>query len=443
MMMKVGSRCCSLVSLAVVVMLVLASYITLSRRMEPAGDATHARVEIRGNIADKADIYREAIHQVHQRVKDKGDALVGFDDGELKRRATHVKDVCSMVNSPNISLDHVSYYKHLDLLYCHVPKAATKFWFRALHILETGQHKSPFEIVHGPKRLFTEQDYGTNENMRSIIQSAFKIVFARDPYQRIFSAYVDKFLSPNAMFWSFGEKIIKKVRITQPNTTLGCGEDVKFSELIRYLIGVNPKSYDHHFRPVSLQCDVCNIQYDVIGNVETFEHDAKFIFNQTHASERGMIIKDFKEENNINYIVFKVQKAFGFKKRTLKCISDHMVHRRVWRALQISGLINKYDDYPLSPDESSKANKTAIMNLMLRAYERSLPEAKLNKREALLQAYSQVPLVGLEQLRLIYLNDLKLFGYEERPSYLFDKAETHSRESQDSFDYFDILKLKV
>lgn len=43
---------------------------------EPAGDATHARVEIRGNITDKADIYREAIHQVHQRVKDKGDALV-------------------------------------------------------------------------------------------------------------------------------------------------------------------------------------------------------------------------------------------------------------------------------------------------------------------------------------------------------------------------------
>ncbi|XP_067686964.1 carbohydrate sulfotransferase 10-like [Haliotis asinina] len=438
-MNKMGSQCFGVVFLAVIALLVLASYMTFFCRVDAAQDATHVRVKITGKVT--SETLQGAIDQVHRNVEDKGYVYLEFDDGELKRRAKHARDICSTLKSPNISTDKLSYYKHLNLLYCPVPKVATKFWFRALHILETGEKKSPFEINRGPEKPISHQGYGTDEEIRAIIQSAYKIMFTRDPYQRIFSAYVDKFLSPNPVFWSLGKGIIMKVRKSRPNL-LGCGEDVTFREVIRYLTGIDVELHDFHFRPVSSQCDVCHIQYDIIGKVETFEHDAMFIFNQTHASERGMIVKNFKEESNIYNIIFNVHRAFSLKNQSLECISHHMVHRRLWRVLQISGLINKYDDYPLSPNESRKANETMIMNLVLRAYERSTPEARLNKQEALLQAYSQIPLVGLEHLRLKYLRDLMLFDYEERPSFLFDKGNTKLGKSQVSFDYFDVLTLK-
>ncbi|XP_046543787.1 uncharacterized protein LOC124253978 [Haliotis rubra] len=161
----------------------------------------------------------------------------------------------------------------------------------------------------------------------------------------------------------------------------------------------------------------------------------------TNASEKGVMFKDFVEEKNVDNIIFKVQRAFIMKKKSLKCISDHMVHLRLWRVLQIGGLIDKYDEYPLNPDESREANVTVIMNLMLSAYQRSSPKARLNKQEALLQAYSQVSLEDLEQLRLKYLKDLLLFDYEDRPSYLFDRKSSAKSETKTTFDYYDAMRL--
>ncbi|XP_071100917.1 carbohydrate sulfotransferase 11-like [Haliotis cracherodii] len=412
---------------------------------KPMAGRSHVSVIINDTIAKKGAFFEAAIRQVHQQLGDKMDILQEFDDTLMKQRQNHVTQMCSVLKRFEMAdiMNRVSYYKNINVLYCSVPKVGTKFWFRMFHVMETGEHTSPFEISDGPKSVYRIRNSVNNAEIAKRIKLAQKIMFTRDPYKRIFSTYIDKLVSPNGRYWSIGRKILSIVRKSKLNTKFQCGQDVQFGELVKYLIATDPESYDRHFKPVSSQCDVCDIHYDVIGKVETFKHDVMYIRNITNASEKGVIFKDFAEEKNVDNIIFKVRRAFALKKLSLKCISDHMVHLRLWRVLQIGGLIDKFDNYPLNPDESQEANVTVITDLMLRAYGRSTHAARFNKQEALLQAYSQVPLEDLEQLRLKYLKDLILFDYEDRPSYLFDGKGSAKPKNKNSFDYYDAMSLSL
>ncbi|MPC22272.1 hypothetical protein E2C01_015283 [Portunus trituberculatus] len=52
-----------------------------------------------------------------------------------------------------------------------------------------------------------------------------------------------------------------------------------FHEFVSYLVSRPPQEYDPHWRPVSLQCGLCHINYTAVVLTETYNEDLHYIMS--------------------------------------------------------------------------------------------------------------------------------------------------------------------
>ena len=50
-----------------------------------------------------------------------------------------------------------------------------------------------------------------------------------------------------------------------------------FKEFVEYLLRERVEEYNDHWMPYWLHCHMCEMEYDVIGKMETWDEDIKFI----------------------------------------------------------------------------------------------------------------------------------------------------------------------
>ncbi len=81
--------------------------------------------------------------------------------------------------------------------------------------------------------------------------------FVRHPYVRLVSAFEDKFLKKSLGFESYRQKVRKS-----------------FSRFIDLVIN---EKFNRHWSPFHLICDFCDVDFKVIGKLETFEDDLEAI----------------------------------------------------------------------------------------------------------------------------------------------------------------------
>ncbi|XP_027738470.1 carbohydrate sulfotransferase 13 isoform X1 [Empidonax traillii] len=172
------------------------------------------------------------------------------------------------------------------LLYCYVPKVACTNWKRVMMVLTgQGKYQDPLEIpaheAHVPSNLRTLSEYSVPEiNYR--LRSYLKFVFVREPFERLVSAYRNKFtLSYNQAFHKrYGTKIIRRHRQEPSDKALERGDDVRFEEFVYYLLDPRTQQegpFNEHWERVHSLCHPCIIQYDVVGKYETLAEDANYI----------------------------------------------------------------------------------------------------------------------------------------------------------------------
>nr|KAG5696702.1 hypothetical protein BaRGS_012071 [Batillaria attramentaria] len=149
----------------------------------------------------------------------------------------------------------VFYYAPKKLAVCHVQKAGCTFWKRIFHFLSNGTDgrkvKSPFDIdrfqVHFPSENSLKTVQYSNEwfwsEEKSLINTFNKVLFVRDPYARLWSVYVDKFLLPD--FWLEHGLTIVNQRRDKPRKD--CADDITFQEFLTYALTFN---FDPHWMPV-------------------------------------------------------------------------------------------------------------------------------------------------------------------------------------------------
>ena len=174
--------------------------------------------------------------------------------------------------------------KH-HVIYCYIPKVACTSWKRMLVNL-TGRvstkristlpvHQDWFLRSVGLKLL---GDYREAEASHRL-ETYRKYMFVRHPLERILSAYRDKFTKRNKytirFHHKYGRNIIRRYRKSPNEWSLRSGSDVTFAEFIKYLGHLRDVrgSFNPHWEPFYRRCDPCNIQYDVIGKLETMVND--------------------------------------------------------------------------------------------------------------------------------------------------------------------------
>lgn len=224
---------------------------------------------------------------------------------ESRRRL--LADVCakyqSGVSERRVSQRQVSRVFVEDqsrLLYCEVPKAGCSNWKRVLMVLggsATSTRDIPHDAAHYANHLRRLESYD-RAGIADRLRSYTKVLFVREPFERLVSAFRDKFESPNSYYHPvFGRAIISRYRTNATSTALRTGAGVNFREFVQYLLDVRrPVGMDIHWEPVSQLCSPCALQYNFIGKFESLEEDANFVL-QSVGAPRNLTFPDFKDRN--------------------------------------------------------------------------------------------------------------------------------------------------
>lgn len=231
------------------------------------------------------------------------DSLSWEQEQEARR---HIMDVTCSKLTNHISLseagnmhlfqDSIVVDRRHRSVYCAIPKAACSSWRSALAVLtdkvnasgsfsvnSLDVHNLAFMSSIGIKRLTSYPLYV----QESILKSFKKFVVVRHPFERLVSAFRDKFQTYNKYTrhfqYKYGRYIIKNYRHNPLKKSLLTGFDVTFPEFIHWILDPyvdEDFKFNAHWARYQDLCHPCLVKYDYIVNYDTFDKDTGEILNR-------------------------------------------------------------------------------------------------------------------------------------------------------------------
>ncbi|XP_060754722.1 carbohydrate sulfotransferase 10 isoform X1 [Neoarius graeffei] len=228
-------------------------------------------------------------------------------------------------------LDRIFVCDKHRILFCQTPKVGNTQWKKVLIVLNGKFSKVediPENMVHdhernGLPRLSSMSDAAITERLNTY----FKFFIVRDPFERLISAFKDKFVeNPRFEPWykhSIAPAIIRKYRKSHRDASGSAG--LHFEDFVRYL-GDEPgrKHLDRqfgehviHWLTYTELCAPCDVSYDVIGHHETLEQDAPYILKA--AGIEDLVSYPSIPKGITRYNRTKVERYFsGISKRDIR-----------------------------------------------------------------------------------------------------------------------------
>ena len=310
--------------------------------------------------------------------------------------------------------------------YCLITKVSSTTWIRDGIISSVRKASNNSVLTRGVVRTRTE------DGERNV-----SFTFVREPYGRLLSAYVNKLLLPDNTYWTgVGQYVTANLRPNASKHSLRCGHDVTFPEIIKYFLNMYMPRTDHnvHFIPIHHQCAICDFPYKFIGHLETFSEDTAYILK---AMGSTFTYPDVQFANDT--IWDSIRKLSKWGKKVLTCIDMNQALRRVWKSLQIRGLISKRQSFPLTKRQTLNITKGQFLEVLLAAHANSgdRKQLKAQKKEAMLEAFSSVPLVDRMRVKERVSPEFDMFGYDPEPQEVFPKSPYRP---DPNFSYFDWRK---
>lgn len=290
---------------------------------------------------------------------------------------------------------------------------------------------SPYDIPINIAKPTRERLQLVSGTLGTKYSNYYKFMFVRDPYARIVSAYVDKIFAPNPTFWRHpGSAIIKSFR-DKDKTRRACGSDTTFEEYVRSIIHNHRKMYelgmtDCHDESFIGACHPCELQLDFIGKMENFSSDSSFLLKKLNLNRTiNTLNKHGKSLGDYDAVMDTVISPFRWKDKIKSCVPWIEALKRVWRKLQIRGLIGK-QQLPLTAKQAENISQQEFLDLITKTKEETpYSERKKQKTEALIELYSQVDMKYLKELRISYKNDFDFFEYDSTPSHIFNISRSN------------------
>ncbi|XP_064118389.1 carbohydrate sulfotransferase 11-like [Macrobrachium nipponense] len=186
------------------------------------------------------------------------------------------------------NLHHLLVDDHHRAIYCYIPKVACTNWKRLWMVL-TGltiikdpvliPHDLPHEIHH--RMMLIKQPISISTLQKKLLTYS-KIIVVRNPYERLISAFRDKFEGKGSTHYkkNYAYHIMKNYRKNINTSEIPVsGDGLTFSEFVTYIINLSRSNYDEHWKSYADSCYPCGIHYDVIAKYETMAEDSKRFLN--------------------------------------------------------------------------------------------------------------------------------------------------------------------
>ncbi|XP_067648895.1 uncharacterized protein [Haliotis asinina] len=322
------------------------------------------------------------------------------------------------------SVDRVIQYHNIS--YCVTHKVASTYWVRIFRYLfndtHTGHVKSPFEISKYDTHLLKYKyikEIPLIPATENAIMSTFRFMFAREPYTRLWSVFVDKFVLPDNFFWRQYGPEIKRSR--KDGTEGKLCDPVSFQEFLRYIANYgteNAAKLDDHYRPLHYGCNPCTLKPNFVGKLETMGADSRYILEKLGIS---WISDIHNHESRIKEEMSMLVK-FNYKVHRLlsSCVSYSDLAARLWKAFQINGYIPANAEMTLTGEASKKEDSFfAHVWKVFKEGNRTSNEMAMQKTAMKLQAYKDVPIDVLKGIQRVFKMDFELFGYDPEPADIF------------------------
>ena len=294
-------------------------------------------------------------------------------------------------------------------------------------LIDPSKYDNPFDVpdkvMDGVNKILTVKEARDEFNIsESTWENSFTFLFSRNPYTRIYSAFVDKLVAPDPYFWT---ELGAKASVARNSN----GHNVTFAEFVRYIIKCLEKdtNIDAHFVPIFDKCSPCEVKYKYIGKLEQFSEDAKYVFESIGQYSLAKRFSPFKVTSSLAESAAlnqTISVPYVSRNTIRNKISWKTALKRIWLKLQLRGLVafdKKIEDFV----SSTEFDSISADELIKRANKaKSLSDwtvLKQQKHDAMREAYMTLHINDVNMLRNLYKNDFKIFGYDDRPDNLFKR----------------------
>ncbi|XP_076469044.1 carbohydrate sulfotransferase 11-like [Babylonia areolata] len=232
--------------------------------------------------------------------------------------AEHVRRTCveqrlGKQQGASVSLDrfdHILVDERYKMLYCYIPKVACTNWRRVMLVL-SGKVKvsNVLDIrggdVHGRfKRLLPRLSNYSQQEVEWRLSTYYKFMFVREPFERLLSAWRNKFLNGKNPYFrkQFGHSILRRFRDSYETPAAeeeeeeekeeeGTGSKrdratgtVRFDEFLQYIVDpLRTEALNEHWATYHRLCLPCSVRYDFVGRYETLDVDAQHVLRAVRA----------------------------------------------------------------------------------------------------------------------------------------------------------------
>ena len=159
----------------------------------------------------------------------------------------HFKNTCAIMDiypetfSPDMFKPIIVNDKYRFLI-CDVPKVGSTSWKRVIRALNEGlnsttMNKIPSSQIHN-KTFYVTLNTLSKDEIQDRLTNYFKVMFVRDPLERLVSAYKNKFTMAYSTYFQthYGRKIIRDHRKNPSKVSLLRDHDVTFNQFVQYLL---------------------------------------------------------------------------------------------------------------------------------------------------------------------------------------------------------------
>jgi len=226
------------------------------------------------NISGRLDLYKERKNLIQTTCTKYGLGKLHQDlNLEISESSEYQKMERSFPWPPEKSL---MYQDTWHLLYCWIHKVASSSWSKVFFYLKGKE--VPASRLHEAAQKFSL--FSANTKLETAISNSLVFTIVRHPFERLVSAYRDKFELAKKYAYVYSHYANKILSLASPLQVKKTRRPT-FSEFVDYLLKVPVQQYNDHWVPYWLHCHVCEMEYDIIGKMETIAEDMDFIAEES------------------------------------------------------------------------------------------------------------------------------------------------------------------